>query len=384
VLASLSAAAVVVFAVVAGYEPVLVAGTALGGIGLVVMMLQLTYAVPLVSGLRLGSTAALDFLRQLLTVAGILLLVALGADLLGFFFLSIPVSVVVLAATIALLRREDRVAPHFDRVEVRYLVAEAAPAAAATVLASLFYRVAIVTMSLVATAAQTGYFGLSFRVSEVFIAVPWLIVSSAFPVLARAAETDLERLASAFRQMFDVCVILGVGSALVLVGGAEPIVGILGGSDFDPAVPVLRIQGLAVAATFLVTLFGAMLWIVRAKRPLVVGNLVGVGVAVALTVTLVSTASDQAEGAALAMLVAESLLALWLGVALLGTRPALRPSPRTAAKALVALLPAVAVLLLPVPPIVGVMVGSLVYAGALLALRAIHPDVWRATFRPNA
>ena len=185
-------------------------------------------------------------------------------------------ALIVLLATLVVLTTRERVRPGIDRGEWRYLLAETAPAAASAVLGSLFYRVAIVTMSLLATAEETGYFGLSYRVSEVFIAVPWLVVGSAFSVLSRAAETDRDRFAAAYRQLFDASVILGVGSAFVLVAGAQPIIAMLGGSEFEPAVPVLRIQGVSVGFTFLVTLFGAVLWIVRAKRQLVIVNLLGV------------------------------------------------------------------------------------------------------------
>jgi O-antigen/teichoic acid export membrane protein len=378
ILAALSATGAVVFAVVAGYEPVLVAGAVVGGLGLVISMAQLTYALPLVSGLQLERSALLDLLRQVVTVVGILALVALGAGLFAFFVLSIPVAVIVLCATLVSLPRRERVWPSIDREEWRYLIGEAVPAATATVLASFFYRVAIVVMSLLATAEETGYFGLSYRVSEVFIAVPWLVVGSAFAVLARAADTDITRFAAAYRQLFDASVILGAGSAFVLVAGAQPIIDLLGGSEFDPAVPVLRIQGLAVGFTFLVTLFGAVLWIVRAKRQLVITNLFGLCLAIGLTVALVP--AHQAQGAALAMLTAESVLAVGLGTVLLRGRPSLRPSLRTLAKVLVALAAATGVALLPIPALVGVIVGGAAYCAILLALRAIPLEVLRHAF----
>ena len=252
------------------------------------------------------------------------------------------------------------------------------PAAAAATLGALYYRVAIVMMSLLATAQQTGYFGLSLQVVDVFIPITALIGGSALPLLARAAETDRQRLSFAFRQLFDVSVILGIGSAFVLVAGAEPIIAFLGGRDFEPSVAVLRIQGLAIAATFLVTLFGYMLWAVRARRQLVIGNLFGFSLAVLLTAALIP--GWDAKGAALAMVVAESLLAIWLGVALLGRRPDLRPSPRTSVKALVAVTVAAGIALSPMPPLAGVILGSAGYLVVLLLLRAIPFEIWRATF----
>ena len=310
-LAIVASVAAVLFALAAGYDATLVVGTAIGALAVVLTMVQITYSVPLVAGLRLETNAAIEFLRQAGVVAGILILVWLGSGLLGFFAVPIPVALVVLLVTLVALKPDDRARPGFDRGEWSYLVAETVPAAASAVLASLFYRVAIVVMSLLASPEETGYFGLSQRVSDVFIAIPWLVVGSALALLARAAETDRDRFAAAYKHLFDASLILGVGCAFILVAGAGPIVGVLGGPDFAPAVPVLQIQGLAVACTFLVTLFGAALWIVRAKRQLVVGNALGISVAVGLTVALVPLA--DAVGAAVAMVIAESLLVLVLG-----------------------------------------------------------------------
>jgi O-antigen/teichoic acid export membrane protein len=373
----LAGAGAVVFAIVAGYEPVLVAGAALGAVGLVLTIAQRTYAIPLVVTLRLELTTGLDLLRQALMVAGIVVLVFAGAGLLGFFILPIPVAIAVLVATLIVVKEYGGIRPSVEREEWRLLLGEV-PAAAASMLGGLFYRIAIIMMSLLATSEQTGYYGLSLGVVDVFIPVATLVAGSAFPILARAADTDRQRLGFAFRQLFDVAVIIGIGAAFILVAGAEPIVAFLGGKDFEPAVPVLRIQGLAVAATFLVTLFGYMLWVVRARRQLVTGNLVGLAAAVAFTAALIP--AWEAKGAALAMLVAESSLAAWLGVALLAGRPDLRPQLHTAAKAIVAAAVAASIALAPFPPLVGVAVGTAAYLVVLLVLRAIPMDIWRATF----
>ena len=64
VFAVVAAVGAVVFAVVAGYDTELVVGTAIGAVGLVLTIVQLTYAIPLVAGLRLEMNAAIDLLRQ--------------------------------------------------------------------------------------------------------------------------------------------------------------------------------------------------------------------------------------------------------------------------------------------------------------------------------
>ena len=231
-------------------------------------------------------------------------------------------------------------------------------------------------MSLIASAAQTGYFSASFRVVEAFVAVPSLLVGSAYPVLSRAADTDPQRLAYGFQRLFEVSVILGAWIVLAMAFGAEPIIDVVAGEAFAPAVPVLQIQGLALGATFLVALFGGTLWVVRAKRQLVIGNVAGVLCAIALTGLLVPLAG--AKGAAIAMTCAESLLAVWLGVALLRCQPRLRPSLRIVPRVTLALAAGVAVGVAPLPDVVAVVLASAAYLGVLLLLRAIPKEIWHA------
>ena len=59
-------------------------------------------------------------------------------------------------------------------------------------------------MSLVSTAVETGYFSASFRIVEVLIAVPAMLVTAAFPILARAARDDAARLRYALQKLFEV------------------------------------------------------------------------------------------------------------------------------------------------------------------------------------
>ena len=215
---------------------------------------------------------------------------------------------------------------------------------------------------------------------DVFITVTTLTAGSAFPILAAApADTDRQRLGFAFRQLFDVRSDLRHRVPRSSWSPARsPSSTFLGGAEFERTVPVLRIQGLAVAATFLVTLSSYMLWVVRARRQAVIANLAGLGAAVILTAALIP--AWEAEGAALAMLIAESLLAAWLGVALLGQARGLAAELRTFAKAIVAVAVAAGIAVMPISPLLGVILGTSAYVVVLLLLRAIPVDLWRAIF----
>jgi O-antigen/teichoic acid export membrane protein len=368
----------VAFALVAGYEQPLVVGTALAGVGLLLTMVQQTYTVPLNAELRLGLITGIDLLRQFLTVVAIVGLVIAGATLVPFLAIPIPVGIVLLLVTLWAIRRRAELTPLIDRAEARYLLKETIPAATASALANLFYRVAIVVMSLIATEQQTGFFSASFRVIEMIIPIPSLIIGAAFPILARAATEDLDRLAYALQRLFEIGLILGCGAALVVVVGADVIIEFLGGDEFAPSAEVLRIQGLALAASFIFPVWAAGLWVLRSLRSLIAADLAGVALAIGLTAVL--GAAEGAVGAAIAMTVSEVLLVAFCGFALM-RRPRLRVSTAVVPKVALALAPGAAPLLLPVHDVIKTVLAALLYFGVLALVRGIPPDIWESLLK---
>src|SRR3954468_8274483 len=82
--------AAVAFAAVAGYGAALVAGTALAGVGMVVLLAQSLLTVPLQVELRLGWVSALELVRQLVVVLLIVALVVAGAGVTPFLAYAVP------------------------------------------------------------------------------------------------------------------------------------------------------------------------------------------------------------------------------------------------------------------------------------------------------
>jgi O-antigen/teichoic acid export membrane protein len=268
------------------------------------------------------------------------------------------------------------VRPGFDFAEWSYLLREALPVAAASVLAALFYRLAVILMTVVSTPEQTGYFSASLRVIEVIVPIASLITSAAFPILSRAAEDAGHRLTYALNRLFEAGLILGAFAALVLTVGAEPLIDFLGGSEFAPSIPVLRIQGLAVCASFLFAVWAAGLWAIRAQRQLLYATIIGVTAVIALTAALAP--AHGARGAAMAMTVSEFLLAGSAGWFLMRRQRDVRVSPSLLGKVLLALAPAGVLWALEVPPLVSAVLGSVAYGMVLVLLRGIPMDVWHA------
>ena len=215
VLTAVGVVAATAFAALAGYGEELVLGTLLAGIGLLLAVTQATLAVPLVSMLRLGSVTALE-LRQVLLVGGVLALVAAGAGLVPFLALQVPLGGSCCSATAALFAGAMPLRPAFDRREWWLLVRDVLPFAAAAAIGSIYLRVTVIAMSLIATELETGYYATSYRVMEVIVAVPTLIVGATLPVLARAARDDEQRLQYVLQRLLDATLIAGVGIALAV------------------------------------------------------------------------------------------------------------------------------------------------------------------------
>jgi O-antigen/teichoic acid export membrane protein len=364
---------------VAGYSGELVAGTAIAGGGLVLLVMQQTYAVPLTAQLRLGSVTALDLVRQALTAAALIAGVVAGAGLLVFLAVPIPVGIVVLVATALLIRGHVPLRPRLESSEWRLLAREALPVAIASTVGSFFYRAAILVMSITATAEATGYFSASFRIAEIVLTIPGLITAAAFPIVARAAVDDQSRLAYALQRLFDIAVVAGAGTALLIVFGARPAVDLIAGADFEPSIEVLRVQALGLGISFLVAVWATALWSMRRHRALTWANLGGVALAVALVSALVP--AHGARGAAIAMVVAEVVLAAAYAYAVMHDRPDLRPSLHFVPRVLLALTAGGLTWFVPLPDLALLALASVVYVAVLVLVRGVPAEVWDAVRR---
>jgi O-antigen/teichoic acid export membrane protein len=377
VLTAIGVALAVAFAAVAGYEPVVIAGTALAGVGAVATAVQSTLGVSLTAALRFGWVTALDLVRQLLTVVGIVVLVLWSAGLLPFLALSIPVGVLVLLLTAWVVRSDVPLTPSFDWAEWRTLVREVLPFAAATVIAAVYFRAAMIVLSVVSTPTETGYFAAPFRVTEVLLLVPNLVVGAAFPIFARAARDDHQRLAYGVERVFQACLVLGGCLMVALALGADFVIDVVAGNEFAGSTDVLRIQALALMLAFPnAAIFFAFLSLRRFRTLL---GLAAGALVVNVVLAVVLGELWGAQGAAVATACAE-LGAILAGIAILravapGLVPALGVIPRVA----LAIGLAALVLLIPgLPSVVAAALGTGIYAAVVLALGAVPTEFFQA------
>ncbi len=362
---------------IAGFGREVVLGTAVAGVGVVLMSVQSMITVPIWVNLRIVSLTAIEVLRNVLTLVGIAVLVGAGAALLPFFAVQIAVALILIPVTMRLARVGPRLAAGIRTEMLGLLVRETIPLAVAFAMSVIYLRVLVVLVSLLSTERQTGLYGTSFRIFEILLGAPALILSVALPLLSVAGVEDEERLRYGLQRMTEASLLL---AALLVVGIAilaEPAIRLIGGAEYVGAAAVLRVQALALVPLFVGQAWQMGLIAGRAQRAMAVANGIGLAIVVALGLALIP--ASGAVGAAWAAVAAETVLATVLWVALSRMRPGVAPSLGFAWKVALAAAAAGGVgWVLRDLPVVAAVLAGVVYAAVALLVRAVPPDVFHA------
>ncbi|HEX5224576.1 MAG TPA: oligosaccharide flippase family protein [Solirubrobacteraceae bacterium] len=361
-----------VFALVAGYGHVLVLATLIAGAGLLAQVAADVASVALQAELLLARLTAVELARRAAMLLLVVALALLGAGLLPFVAATSVAALVAAAAMLAAVRGLVGVRVRADIAAWRALFAETLPYAVALSLAAVYLYVTVIVMSLVASATQTGLFATSFRVTQAALAVPALLLTAVFPLLARSGEEgETSELRDALGKILTVALLFGVWMSLATALGADFVVRVIAGVHGDRAAPVLRIQGLIFLVSFVSTSSALGLVTLRRYRPLIAITAGALALNVALGLALVPPLG--AQGGAIADVATEALAAIALTGALLRSLPGQRVSLRLAPAALLACGLAALVLLAPIGSLGRALVASAIYF-AVLALTGALPD----------
>lgn len=363
----------ILFALVAGYRWVIVVGTVVAGSSLLVQVAADVLSVPLQAQLRLARLTAIDLARRtavLVLVGGLALL---DSGILLYLAASTVAGVLALVLLARSVRRSLAVRLRFDLRAWRTLFAETLPYAIAVSIGAIYLYVTVIVMSLAASSRQTGLFATSFRVTQVALAVPALLLTAVFPLMFSVEPpTDAARR-ERFEKVFTVAVICGVWMSIGAALGAQFIISVVAGPDGRGAVSVLQIQGLVLTATFLSTAASLAFVAARRYRPMIVASSAALILDIVLTLVLVPHLG--ARGGALADVITESLVAAGLTATLVRTAPEHRLPIGLAPRLLLAAGAAIAVWAIPIGSAAHAVLGSAVYLVLLLATRALPREV---------
>jgi O-antigen/teichoic acid export membrane protein len=382
-LATAFVAGALVVGLVAGYDDVMLGGVALAGLGAILLAGQVTIALPLSVELRNARLTASELIKQVILVGGLALCALLDAGLIWFFAVQIAIGLGSLATLPLLVGRNALVAPRWDREEVTQFVRKALPVAGALVLTVAYVRLLVVLCSVLTNEYETGLFVTSARIVEMLGGVALLISGVVLPVAAVAARDDRGRLEYVLGRTTEVSLMLGTLIALVFVLGAEPVVTLLGGQEFEDAGPVLRIQAPAVVTIFLVQAWAAFLIADDHRRDLL--RCVLLGLAALLVAGFVLIPLADAHGAAVAAVVADVAYAtaVFLAIRRLPGQPTPLHGAFLGRLAIAFGAAALAGVAIPASDAVAATVAAAVFAAGCVLQRMVPVDVWSAIPRPG-
>lgn len=370
--------AAVGFAAAVGYDEVMVWGTLIAGVGVLLVNTQATAMLPLSVELRLGAVTAFEVLRQAITLAGVALLALLGASLLPYFLVQVVAGVVVLAVTPMVIGGVRGLVPRLSRADALALLRDALPVGIAIAMNVIYLRLLVILVSLLDDPVETGEYATAFRVFELLIGIPTLVLSVALPLLAVAAD-DRPRLRYGIQRTAEVALVASVGLALATTAFAGPAVRLLFGAQYEGSVPMLQLQAWALVPLFLGQVAVLALLSLRRQRAIAVAN--GAAVVVVLLLGLLLVAAYGGMGAAGAGLATEAVLALLLLWFLARAEPEVRPRFGFAWRPLAALAAGGAALAVPVGDWPRAVLATATFAAVALAVRAVPAEVFAALRR---
>ncbi len=261
------------------------------------------------SRLRMSWSVSGELFGRAVLLAGVWVVVTNGATVAGIMTVSVMSSAATLIVTWIGAGRFVPLRPRFDWSYWRWLLHETWPVAISIVLNLIYFRIDTIFLSVFAPIHDVGLYGAAYKILEILNTFPIMFVGLLLPVLGRAfADHDPERFRRIFQKGFDLLVVAAVP---LLIGGwilAEPVLIAIGGREYAPAAPVLRLLLIAVAALFLNSLSGHAVTMINRQRQMVWGYLSVAVVGVTLFLILIPRFSLY--GAAVGSIVTQSLAAL--------------------------------------------------------------------------
>lgn len=373
VFSSVTAVGIVAFAWASNYPDYFLHGLLAAAVGLIALSLHYSYNVPLHTTYQLNTLAVIEVTRQAMLVIGMAGLAVVTGDIGAVIAVYLPVAFVMAIWSAVLAKRITPVSPSLDFETMRGLLRNVGTfAIAASVGASYAYFAQVVINSIL-PAYESGMFGLAFRVYAVMLGACMTAIGGAFPLLVTSSRDDINRLAYATRRLVQTTALAGTGCAVGLITGASFVVAVIGGSEFNDAIPLVAIIGLAVPGSFVLVTGSSVLLATGRHRELIVVSLIGAILSIGLTAAL--TESYGMSGAAAGVAIGETLIAIGYLIQL--HRIDRRSLPQLSWAAAVLAVGAIccSAALLPLADLICALIGLAAYIALALALRLVPPEL---------
>jgi O-antigen/teichoic acid export membrane protein len=326
--------------------------------------------------LRMAYGAGSDVARSVVYVLLILAAVSLSWGVYGFVGANVVASVVALVVIYLGARKLMRIRPRTDRRLWRTALTSSFALGAAMFVHSIYFRVDTVLLSVLKTQADVGVYGFAYRFYETLLVLPVLFTASVLPVVARDFVVPDVDLKQALQRSFDFLVLAGLPLSVGGIVLAPELTSFLAGHKFAASAVPLRILLGGLVFSFLAALVGTLL--IAADRQ-VTGLFLSLSILVLNVVLNLALIPPYGYDAAAALTTGSEAAVAVAGFALVARIYGFLPEVRTTLLALAAAaaMGAVTWFLRPLPLVVPIVAGAIVYGLAVLLTGGVSRETLR-------
>ncbi len=219
----------------------------------------------------------------------------------------------------------------FDFSYWKKILVMAVPMSLAIVFNRIYFKFDAILLSMLKPIADVGIYGLPYKVLEVLIFTSAIFVGIIFPILSKYLNEDQNKFRAIFSYSQDALLIVSIP---ILFGGfalAEPIILLLGGSEFIASIAVFKILLFAIIIMFLNALVSHV--IISAGKEKSIAWIHGIGAFLSIVTNLIFIPLYTYIGASVTTIFVEFVM-LVLGYIIIKKTFGYIPSFRIAIKAL--------------------------------------------------
>ncbi|MGZ6907588.1 MAG: flippase [Acidimicrobiia bacterium] len=312
-------------AVTGSYSHDIVVGTIVLGLNCVVLSVAFGMILLLEARLGLRDVALANVFGQVASLITVVALSASGVTSVVWYIAAAVVNAIVLFGWVLLtVRRVGHFRVRFERSQWATWIKEAAPLALGAALDTVYFRIDVLMLSVMASSRAAGIYNVGYKFSDLIGAVALAVVTPALTLLVAAWPDDPAAFRRVFRHTYGILLVAAVGACVGFVAYAEPLIVTATKEQYRASVDSARLlvvgQGIHYFTLFAFTVLVA----VKRNRLYPVAMLLGVVVNVGLNLILIPEYSYLGSGWATVVTEALVLVALGAGVARI---PGLRPFP---------------------------------------------------------
>ncbi len=249
---------------------------------------------------------------QGMLLAGAVLLFSLaGPGLLPFAYVYAGVGAVgAVAAAALVVARLPGVLPRVDPAFWRSYLRDLSPLAAAIVLTTVYYSADTLMLGLAGLDREVGWYGAAYRTIYALLLLVGALNQAFLPDQSRALDGGGLRSPDSVRSYYQLVWVLAVPVVVLGPIAGPQAMSLVYGAEYEGGARALQVLLLAGGLMFFSSFFSSLVLLAGRQREYLGGVALGAGTNIALNLVLIPLYT--LNGAAVATVVSEALVMLWM------------------------------------------------------------------------